>query len=247
MQRLRLHNKQLTSQDLSELEGMLHDAGAGPADLVWASHQPGGLGLFIESLVGLERSAAEEAFTDFLGGRAGYSLNQVRFVDPLIVKELTAQGAMEPGRLFESLFTDVAATGPDALFADDEVGKIVDILGAVGHGGGSCDKQEALGLQLGRLLVENLGEARGHERERLLERLRAEPGLAALGVGRRRRSPFSTDVLRGLAAVVRRVLVRRAPDSAVRRDPRPSSSSWFMRSGSISRIRSFRESFNTHR
>ena len=129
LQRLR-RNKQLTSQDLSELEGMLHDAGAGPADLVWAAHQPGGLGLFIRSLVGLERAAAEEAFTDFLGDGAGYTVSQVRFVD-LIVKELTTQGAMEPARLFESPYTDVAATGPDGLFAEGDVGKIVDILGAV--------------------------------------------------------------------------------------------------------------------
>ena len=129
LQRLR-RNKQLTDQDISELEGMLHDAGAGPADLVWATHQPGGLGLFVRSLVGLERAAAEEAFTDFLGDGAGYTVSQMRFID-LIVKELTAQGAMEPGRLFESPYTDVAATGPDGLFADGDVGKIVDILSAV--------------------------------------------------------------------------------------------------------------------
>ena len=49
----------------------------------------------------------------------------------LIVKELTTQGAMEPARLFESPYTDVAATGPDGLFAEGDVGKIVDILGAV--------------------------------------------------------------------------------------------------------------------
>jgi type I restriction enzyme R subunit len=115
LQRLR-RNKQLTNQDLSALEGMLHDAGAGPADLVWASHQPGGLGLFIRSLVGLERTAAEEAFTDFLGDGAGYTVSQLRFID-LIVKELTAQGAMEPGRLFESPYTDVAATGPTGCSA----------------------------------------------------------------------------------------------------------------------------------
>lgn len=92
LQRLR-RNKQLTGQDLSELEGMLHHAGAGPADLVWASHQPGGLGLLIRSLVGLERAAAEEAFTDFLGDGAGYTVSQVRFVDPP-----DRQGTDDPGR-----------------------------------------------------------------------------------------------------------------------------------------------------
>ena len=65
-----------------------------------------------------------------VGDGAGYTVSQVRFVD-LIVKELTTQGAMEPARLFESPYTDVAATGPDGLFAEGDVGKIVDILGAV--------------------------------------------------------------------------------------------------------------------
>lgn len=50
LQRLR-RNKQLTPGDLSELEGMLVDAGAGPVDLVWANDHIGGLGIFIRGLV----------------------------------------------------------------------------------------------------------------------------------------------------------------------------------------------------
>lgn len=126
LQRLR-RNKQLTGQDLDDLEHMLEDAGAGPADIAWVSQQEGGLGMFIRSLVGLDRVAAEEAFAHFLGDGAGYTYAQVRFID-LIIHELTANGAVKPGRLFEPPYTDIATTGPDILFIEADLGRIVDIL-----------------------------------------------------------------------------------------------------------------------
>lgn len=43
LQRLR-RNRQLTAGDLSELESMLVDAGAGPIDIEWANESGGGLG-----------------------------------------------------------------------------------------------------------------------------------------------------------------------------------------------------------
>lgn len=128
LQRL-LRNKQLTPADLQELGEMLVDAGANDSDLAAAENQSGGLGLFIRSLVGLDRSAAVEAFARFLDGGT-YSINQVRFVN-LIVDELTRTGAMETGRLFESPFTDSAPTGPDFIFAEGDIQAIVDILDTV--------------------------------------------------------------------------------------------------------------------
>ncbi|MCK0112187.1 hypothetical protein MWU75_08565 [Ornithinimicrobium sp. F0845] len=43
----------------------------------------------------------------------------------------TATGVMEPGRLFESPYTDRAPTGPDMVFAESDVEVIVEILRAV--------------------------------------------------------------------------------------------------------------------
>lgn len=125
LQRLR-RNKQLTADDLTELEQMLLASGGQSIDIVWANEQTGGLGLFVRGLVGLDRNAAAEAFANYLDG-SRFSVDQIRFVD-LIVDELTRNGVMEPGRLFESPYTDHAPTGPDFFFPDADVEIIVDTL-----------------------------------------------------------------------------------------------------------------------
>lgn len=125
LQRLR-RNRQLTTDDLSALEEMLLANGVGQVDLASASERAGGLGLFIRSIVGLERGAAAEAFSGYLDGTR-FNVDQIRFVD-LIINELTHNGVVDPGRLFEPPYTDHAATGPDVFFQDAEVAGIVGIL-----------------------------------------------------------------------------------------------------------------------
>ena len=125
LQRLR-RNRPLTPADLTALQGMLVDAGAGLADVQWVAERAGGLGLFVRSLVGLDRTAAHEAFADYLD-EARFNVDQVRFVG-LIVDELTSRGVVEPSRLFEAPFTDHAPTGPERVFAEADVVHIVDIL-----------------------------------------------------------------------------------------------------------------------
>jgi type I restriction enzyme R subunit len=78
-------------------------------------------------LVGLDHQAATEAFEGFLDD-SRFTLDQIRFVT-LVVDELTANGVMEPGRLYESPYTDHAPTGPDYLFEDADVEILVDTLG----------------------------------------------------------------------------------------------------------------------
>ena len=123
LQRLR-RNKQLTSEDLDSLTQMLvESAGDQQIDLTWVTERAGELGPFIRSLVGLDRVAAREAFADFLD-ESKFSVSQIRFVS-LIIDELTANGIMEPARLYESPYVDHGHV--DVVFPTNfEV--IVDIL-----------------------------------------------------------------------------------------------------------------------
>ena len=62
--------KPLTPTDLSELEKMLLDAGIGEAgDIERARETSHGFGRFVRSLVGLDRAAVSEAFSEFLSRR----------------------------------------------------------------------------------------------------------------------------------------------------------------------------------
>jgi hypothetical protein len=88
-----------------------------------------GLGLFLRSLIGLDRGAAKEAFAEFLDGKV-MTANQIEFID-LIINHLTEHGVMGAALLYESPFTDLSPHGPDDLFTSDEVDGIVGVLDSV--------------------------------------------------------------------------------------------------------------------
>ncbi|GAA0729018.1 DEAD/DEAH box helicase family protein [Sphingomonas japonica] len=128
IQKLR-RNEQLTPQDLAELERiMIEEAGASDNDLVEASGEAG-LGLFVRSLVGLERDAAKDAFAEFMAGK-NLNGNQIEFIN-LIIEHLTERGAMDPRRLYESPFTDLDDQGVSGLFPQADVHNIVKVLSNV--------------------------------------------------------------------------------------------------------------------
>lgn len=128
LQKLR-RNKQLSPTDLDELERMLAASGGGTEDIDEARRSAHGLGLFIRSLIGLDREAATEAFGDFLTSRT-LSANQINFVN-LIVAHLTQNGVMEPERLYDSPFSDIAPQGPDSIFPSADVDRLITILNSV--------------------------------------------------------------------------------------------------------------------
>jgi type I restriction enzyme R subunit len=120
-------NKALTPSDLDELERMLAASGIGRADdLQRAKEESHGLGLFVRSLVGLDREAAKEAFAGFLAGKTLNS-SQIEFVN-LIVDHLTEHGVVDPALLYESPFTDITPRGPDGLFTSSQLDELLAVL-----------------------------------------------------------------------------------------------------------------------
>jgi type I restriction enzyme R subunit len=120
-------NSPLTASDLSELERLLAESGAGSVeDIHRAVENAQGLGLLVRSLVGMDRAAAKEALARFTSGKT-LSANQLEFIN-LLVDHLTEHGLVEPARLYESPFTDLTPQGPDALFGATEVDDLLQVL-----------------------------------------------------------------------------------------------------------------------
>lgn len=118
-------NEPLTPLDLQELEGIFIAAGADPKDIEF-TRQDGGLGLFVRSLVGLERDAAKRAFDTFLVGKTPTG-NQIEFLN-MVIDHLTERGAMDPRLLYESPFTDIDPLGVAGLFEENDVVEFIQIL-----------------------------------------------------------------------------------------------------------------------
>jgi type I restriction enzyme R subunit len=125
LQRLR-RGQALTPTDFVELERMLADAGGTPELIQKAAEHKFGLGIFIRSLVGMEREAVAQAFSEVIVGTQA-TPDQIEFID-LIVSELTTNGVMEAGRLYESPFLDISPQGPEGLFPVAKVDRMVQVL-----------------------------------------------------------------------------------------------------------------------
>lgn len=116
IQRLRA-NELLTGHDLNALERLLKQVGS-PAELAQAKQASEGFGLFLRSLVGLDRAAAKSAFNTFLAGKTP-TANQIEFIEQ-VVNCLTEQGYLAPARLYESPFTDMSPLGVEGLFPPNQ-------------------------------------------------------------------------------------------------------------------------------
>lgn len=124
IQRLR-RNKQLTDLDLSELEKILLESGLGSAeDLERAASD--GLGLFVRSLVGLDREAVEESLGEFVAGTT-LTAQQLDFLQ-VLTNHLVENGTVPPAALFDAPYNELAPAGPDVLFGEEGVVKLFGVL-----------------------------------------------------------------------------------------------------------------------
>lgn len=129
VRKLRL-NQALNPKDLDDLEQMLVANGIGKRDDIdKAKESAHGLGLFVRSLIGLDREAAKGALAGFLSGKS-LTANQIEFVN-LIVNYLTEHGIMDAALLYESPFTDLTPKGPDGLFTSKQVDELMGALDRV--------------------------------------------------------------------------------------------------------------------
>lgn len=74
--------------------------------------------------MGLERAAVQEEFAVFLD-ESRFSAQQIRFVQR-IIEELSVNGMVDPGRLYEDPYTSLG--DPFDMFGDDGAENLVSIL-----------------------------------------------------------------------------------------------------------------------
>ena len=122
-------NEPLTAEDLKILEGIFLSEGSTQEEIAAAGREAAGLGLFVRSLVGMDREAAKSALSRFMQERS-MNANQTEFVN-LIINHLASRGYIELARLYESPFTDVNPHGLDGLFPDDSTDSLIATLNLI--------------------------------------------------------------------------------------------------------------------
>src|SRR5215469_9619127 len=119
-------NELLSKEDLSALEKILVGAGTGTAEDLKEVRAGNGLGLFVRSIVGLDREAAKRSFDGFLTGKS-LNASQIQFLN-LVIDYLSQSGWMSPSQLYESPFTDFSPRGVDGVFSPEQVDQLMRVL-----------------------------------------------------------------------------------------------------------------------
>jgi len=123
------NNIQITHDELNLLEKMLFDGDLGTQADFRREYGELPLGKFIRSLLGLDRSAANQLFSEFIQS-GNLSADQITFINN-IIGFLTQNGTIDKEMLFEPPFTNINDQGITGVFDEVMVGKIVKIIDQV--------------------------------------------------------------------------------------------------------------------
>lgn len=123
-------NKPITQTEINALEAILFDGntvGTKQEYIETYGDQP--LGVFIRKILGLEVSAAQEAFTEFL--QAGnLKADQLTFINN-IISYLSKNGVIDKAMLFEPPFTNIHHDGLVGVFDNINAIKIIQLVSLV--------------------------------------------------------------------------------------------------------------------
>lgn len=120
----------LTPTDLSELERFVFEAQEVESKEKFEEcfGTDKSLPFFIRSLVGLDRQAVQQAFSNYLQGSA-YNEKQIRFIE-MVIDHLTIRGTLEASQLYEPPFNQIHYEGIDGVFGDGDADNIFGVVEA---------------------------------------------------------------------------------------------------------------------
>lgn len=122
-------NEPLTNEDLTALEEIFVSEGSTTEEIEAAKREGDGLGLFVRSLIGMDREAAKTALSDFMNGK-NLTGNQIEFTN-LIINHLSSRGWIELAKLYTSPFTDIHPHGVEGLFDEPTTLALISALQSV--------------------------------------------------------------------------------------------------------------------
>ncbi|MDG1712630.1 MAG: DEAD/DEAH box helicase family protein, partial [Woeseiaceae bacterium] len=122
------NNIPISKEEILEIEKMLFtDSLAGTKDLFLEYYGQKPLGAFIRSITGVEQSALNEAFADFLQV-GNLNADQMTFINT-IISYLSKNGTIDKTMLYQSPFTDLNDQGLSGVFDDDaDLSKVIKII-----------------------------------------------------------------------------------------------------------------------
>jgi type I restriction enzyme R subunit len=123
-------NQSITSSELKQLEKMLFEQGdLGTHEQFVKAYGEQPLGTFIRSIVGMDVTAANAAFSSFINNPS-MNASQIRFVN-MIIQYLSTNGVITADNLFEPPFTEINDNGLLGVFNSMEAEMITKTIDSI--------------------------------------------------------------------------------------------------------------------